>query len=203
MLPAIVAAVLEPAAIALVAIAAMRLVTSRAPVTSLSGAKTGDGPLFRWRRHTPTWVIVIPIAGGLAVMLAVLAGTARAGMFASLGTRWFGPAHPIAAHEMPALLGDALGPLTAVAAMAGVAMLAKLRLAELAVIAVTAGSLLCDLRAGTVGPTTLAIAALCAALAIGRFARTIRLPNLQAVAGATVAAMLLVPPAWTVIELMR
>ena len=181
MLPAVVAAVLEPAAIALVPIAATRLATSN-------------------RRP---WMVAIPFAGGVAVLLAVIAGTAHHGVFASLGAHWFGAAHPIAAHDMPRLLGDAIGPLTGVAALAGIALLAKLRLAELAVISVIAGSLLCDLRSGAIGPTTLAMAALCAALAIGRFARTIRMPNLQAVAGVTVAVMLLVPPAWTVIELMR
>lgn len=180
LLPAAIAGVLEPAAIVLVPIAGARLV-----------------------RTAPRWTVVVPIAGGLAVMLAVIAGCAHDGAFAKLGLYWFGPAHPIAARDLPTLVGEALGPLSAVAALAGLAQVAKLRLAELAVVAVTAGALLVDLRAGAVGPTTLAIAALCAALAIGRLARTIRMPTIQGIVGATAAAMLLVPPAWTAIDGMR
>src|SRR5215218_6985796 len=56
MLPATIAGVLEPAAIALIPIAGVRLVT--AP----------------WQR--PRWAICVPIVGGLAVMLAVIAGVA-------------------------------------------------------------------------------------------------------------------------------
>lgn len=181
MLPATIAAVLEPAAVALLPIAGTRLVT--AP----------------WQR--PKWIVAVPIAGGLAVMLAVIAGSG--GAFHSLAARWFGPAHWTSPAELAAHAGDALGPLTAVAALAGIALIAKLRLAELAVLSCAIGSLLVDLRAGSTGATTLGIAGLAAALAIGRFAATIRMPPIQAVAGATVAIMLLVPPAWTVVEHMR
>lgn len=183
MLPATIAAVLDPAAVALVMLAGTRLVT--AP----------------WNR--PKWAIAIPIAGGLAVVLALIAGSAHEGAFAKLGTHWFGPAHQIGAPALARLLGDALGPLTAVATIAGLALIAKLRLAELAVAACAIGALLIDLRAGAVGGATLGIAGLCAALAIGRFAATIRMPSLQPIAGITVAMMLLVPPAWTVVEHLR
>jgi hypothetical protein len=63
--------------------------------------------------------------------------------------------------------------------------------------------LLVDLRAGAVGGATFGIAGLCAALAIGRVAATIRMPPLQALAGSVAAMMLLVPPAWTVVEHLR
>jgi hypothetical protein len=187
LLPATIAGVLEPAAIALVLIAGTRLVRARG----------------RLADRYQTLTIAAPIAGGIAIMLAVIAGGAHDGAFAKLGRYWFGPAHPIAARALPALVGDALGPLTAVAALAGLAQLKRLRLAEIAILATGAGALLVDLRAGAVGPTTLAIAALLAALAIGGFARTIRMPSIQGVAGVTVAAMLLVPPTWTAVELMR
>ena len=180
MLPATIAGVLEPAAIALVPIAGARLVT--AP----------------WNR--PRWAIAIPIAGGLAVMLAMITYNASDGSLGALGARWFGPAHATTPPALAVDLAEALGPLTAVAAIAGLALIAKLRLAELAIVACALGALLVDLRAGTTGPTTLGIAGLAAALAIGRFALTIRMPPLQAVAGATVAMMLLLPSAWTVIS---
>ncbi len=180
MLPATIAGVLEPAAIALVLLAGTRLVT--AP----------------WQR--PKWAIAVPIAGGLAVMLAIIAGGAEHGTFGVLGASWFGAPHAIAARALAAALGEAFGPLAAVAAVAGLALVARLRLAELAVIACAIGALLVDLRAGHPGPTTLAIGSLCAALAIGRFAAIIHLPRIQAVAGATAAAMLLLPPIWTVVE---
>jgi hypothetical protein len=76
--------------------------------------------------------------------------------------------------------------------------IAKPRLAEIAVIGCAIGALLVDARAGTTGGTTLGIAGFAAALAIGRFAATIRMPQVQAVAGATAAMMLLLPPALTV-----
>ena len=180
MLPAVIAGVLEPAAIVLVPLAATRLVTALPA--------------------RPRWVIAVPIAGGLAVMLAVIAGSARTGALASLGAHWFGG--PPGAADAPLVahaIGDALGPLVAVAAVAGAVLLARLRLAEVAVLACAGGAVVVDLRAGAVGPATLGSAALCAAFAIGRFAATIRLPPLQAVAGATVALMLLLPPVWTVI----
>jgi hypothetical protein len=180
MLPAAIAAILDPAAVALFMIAGARLVT--AP----------------WNR--PRWAIAIPIAGGLAVMLAVITYNATEGSLGALGLRWFGPANPISAPVLASNLGNALGPLTAVAAIAGLALIAKLRLAEVAIAACALGALFVDLRAGTTGAATLGIAGLAAALAIGRFAQTIRLPQIQAVAGATVAMMMLLPSAWTVIS---
>jgi hypothetical protein len=180
MLPATIAAVLDPAAVVLVAIAGVRLVT--AP----------------WPR--PSWAIAVPIAGVLGVVLAAIAGSASHGTFGALGAHWFGPAHPVGAPVLARITGDALGPLTAVAAIAGLALIARPRLAELAVIGCAIGALLVDARAGVTGETTLGIAGFAAALAIGRFASTIRMPSLQAVAGATAAIMLLVPPALTVIS---
>lgn len=183
MLPASIAGVLEPAAIVLVPLAGVRLVT--AP----------------WQR--PRWAVAVPIAGALAVALAAIAGGAGEGAFAALGARWFGPAHPIGAPALAHATADALGPLAAVAALAGLALLAKLRLAEVAVAACAVSALLVDLRAGATGAATLAIAGLAAALATGRFAATIRMPSIQAVAASTAAVLLVVPPAWIVVEHLR
>lgn len=181
MLPATIAAVLEPAAVALVPIAGWRLVV--AP----------------WQR--PRWIAAVPVAGGVAVLLAVLAGLAHDGALATLGAHWFGaPARAIAPADLAARLGQALGPLAAVAALAGLASVARARLAEIAAASCIAGALLVDLRAGTVAAITFGVAALCAGLAIGRFAATIRRVQLQAIAGATAGALVLVPPAWIAIE---
>lgn len=178
LLPATIALVLDPAAVVVLAIAGVRLVT--AP----------------WER--PRWVVAVPIFGVLAVLVAVIAGEGRA--FTALGAHWFGPAHAVGAPALARQTGEALGPLTAVAAVAGLAWIARPRLAELAVIGCAIGGLLVDARAGATGGTTLGMAGLAAALAIGRFASTIRLPPLQAVAAATVAMMVLLPPALTVIS---
>ncbi len=181
MLPATIAALLEPGAIVLLPIAGTRLVT--AP----------------WQR--PRWAIAVPVLGGLAVLLAVITGTARDGVLADLARHWYGGAPQSMPSELLApALGDALGPLTAVAAIAGIALLLRFRLVELAILTCLAGALLVDLRRGTIGAATLGLAALCAGLAVGRFAASIRLAPLQAVAGATAALILLVPPAWTTIE---
>lgn len=180
MLPATIAAVLEPAAVALIAIAGTRLVT--AP----------------WQR--PRWAIAVPIAGGVAVLLAVIAGAAQGGMFATLGAHWFGSTPAAAQASLPSALADALGPFTAVAALAGLGIIARVRLAELAVATCIVGALLVDVRAGAIGPSTLGLAALCAGLAIGRFAGLVHLSSGQAIAGATAGMLLLVPPAWSAIE---
>lgn len=177
-LPASVAAILDPSFAALVAIAGARLVTARGP--------------------RPRWVAAVPLAGALAVALAVLAGTRWPG----LATPWFAAAaHPVAPSELAALIGAALGPLTAVAALAGIGVLVRVRHAELAIAAAVAGTLLVDLRAGAVGSATLGLAALLAGLAIGRFAAQIRIPSGQALAGATVGLLVLVPPAWTTVAM--
>jgi hypothetical protein len=104
----------------------------------------------------------------------------------------------------------ALGPIAAVAALAGLAALARPRprpghgrAAELAVAACVAGALLADLRAGAIGPLTLGLAGLAGGLAAARFAGQIRLPAGQALAGATVGLMLLLPPAWMALDASR
>lgn len=177
MLPASIAAVLDPAAVTLIAIAGVRLVT--AP----------------WDR--PKWAPAVPLVGILAVFVAVLAAH---GTFPALATRWFGASHAIGAPALARMTGEALGPLTAVAAVAGIVTIARPQLAEIAVLACAIGGLLVDARAGVTGGTTLGIAGLAAALAIGRFASTIRMPSLQAIAGATAAMIVLMPPALTVIS---
>jgi hypothetical protein len=181
MLPAAIGAVLSPALVPLVPLAGVRLVT--AP----------------WQR--PGWVVVMPALGVVACTIATLAGIADDGALAMLAAHWFAaPRDPVPVSTLAARAGDALGPLVAVAALAGAVVAARVRLAELALAAWIAGALLVDLRAGAIGPTTLAAAALCTAVAVGRFAASIKLASGQALAGAVASALLLVPPVWATIE---
>jgi len=176
-LPATVAAVLDPSFVALIAITGLRLITTP------------------WQR--PRWVVVVPVAGVIAILLAVVAGTRWPG----LGLRWFGAAaHPVSPAALAALAGAALGPLTAVAAIAGLAGLARARYAELALAAAIAGAILVDLRAGAFSLATIGLAALLAGLAIGRLAAIIRISSGQAVAGATAGLLVVLPPVWTTVE---
>lgn len=175
-LPAVIAGFFDPSFVALVALAGARLLT------------------LPWRR--PRWVIAVPVAGAIAIALAVLGGTT----WPALGARWFGAAaHPVSAAALAALAAATLGPLTAVAALAGLAALVRPRIAELALAAALAGAVLVDLRAGAFGPTSIGLAALLSGLAIARLAAMIRVPSGQAVAGATIGVLVVVPPAWTAV----
>jgi hypothetical protein len=180
-LPATVAAVLDPSFVALIAIAGARLVT--AP----------------WER--PRWAIAVPIVGGLLALFAVIACVAHGGTLAALADRWTGQAaDSIGLAHLVERGAQTIGPVTAVAALAGLAVLARTRHAELAVAVCIAGALLVGMRTGGSGPSLVALAALTAGLAVGRFAGSIRLAAGQALAGATAGVLLLVPPAWTAIE---
>jgi len=176
-LPAAVAAALDPSFVALVLVAGARVVSAPGP--------------------RPRWALAIPAAGGLAIVLAALGGT----VWPELGARWFGAAaHPVAPRELAVLAGSALGPLTAVAALAGSVVLARPRLAELAVAVACGGAILVDLRAGALGPASIGLAALLAALAVGRLAAMIRVSPGQAIAGATAGALVIAAPAWAAFD---
>lgn len=171
LLPAGIAALLDPSFVALPAIAGTRWLLA---------------PGLR-----PRWALAVPAAGVLAILVAVLAG-ARLGWFAT-------PAHPVHPATLAARLGEALGPLTAVAALAGLFSLVRPTLAMLALAAALVGALLVDLRAGTPGAATIGLAALLSGLAIHRLAALIRLPAGQAITGATIGVLVILPPAWTAI----
>jgi hypothetical protein len=175
-LAAVVAAVLDPAFVVLVAIAGARLVTLT---------------------PRPRWVVGVPIAGVVAILVAALAGTVWTG----LGARWFGAAaHPASVAALAQAAAAALGPVMAVAALAGIAALARPRYAELALGAAIGGAILVDLRAGVVGLASVGLAAVLAGLAVGRLAALIRLPSGQAVTGAVAGLLVILPPAWTAFE---
>jgi hypothetical protein len=176
-IPAAVAGILDPSFIALLAITGARLTSTWQPA------------------QRPRWVLAVPVVGAVAIALAVLGGT----IWPVLGARWLGAAHPIAPVALAGAATAALGPLTAVAALAGLAALARPRHAEIALAAAVAGAILVDLRAGAPGPATIGLAAVLAALAIGRLAAMIRLASGQAIAGATLGLLVLLPPVWTVL----
>jgi hypothetical protein len=175
-LPAAIAGILEPRFVALIAIAGARLLATPGP--------------------RPRWGLGVLVTGVLAIVLAVLAGTA----WPALGARWFGAAaHPVSVAALAGLAGATLGPLTAVAALGGLAALARPRYGELGLTMALAGTILADLRAGAFGPTSIGLAALLAGLAIDRLAGMIRIPSGQVVAGATIGALVVMPPAWTAV----
>lgn len=237
--PAIAAALLEPAFVALPAIAGARLVrpskevleaalraqlrVESGPVgqlplkgvppsgpvahavpvkAKLRGRESGATAIPKPPRPglPPRWVIAVPIAGAILVVIAIIAGTARGGSFGSFGQSWFGPrlaeAQPV---DALARLADALGPIAVVAAIGGLAVLARVHLASLAVFSCAFGAVLVDLRAGAPGASTVGLAALCAGVGITRLAGTIRIRSGQAITAAMCGAILLVPPVWTVI----
>lgn len=174
-LPAAIAGVLDPSFAGLLAIAGVRLIASPGP--------------------RPRWAIAVPIAGGLAIALAVLAATA----WPQLGARWLGAAGP-AAGSPSALAGlavAALGPVTAAAALAGLSALARPRYAEAGLAVASAGALAVDLATGRFGPASIGLAAILAGLAIGRLAAMIRIPSGQAITGATLGALVLAAPVWS------
>jgi hypothetical protein len=174
LVPAAIAGVLDPSFVALVAVLGLRL-------RSLP---------------TPRLRVAVAVAGTLGIVLAVLAGTA----WPELGARWFGgPARPVALPVLAVSAAITLGPLTSVAALAGLGTLVRPRCAELAVAVAVAGAVLVGLRAGALGPAAIGCAALLAALAIGRLVATIRVASGQAIVGATLGALLVLPPAWTAV----
>jgi hypothetical protein len=212
--PAAVAGILDPSYAALLAIAGLRIAREPRPVGAPpERLRSNLDPYRRDRRsssgeadrqsggiegfpRSARWRLALPVAGAIGVALAGLAAT----VWPALGARWFGaPAHAISPAALATAIAEALGPITAVAAIAGLASLARPRHAELAIAAALAGAIGVDLRAATVGPATIGLAALLAGLATGRLAATIRLASGQAITGAALAALALVPPAWTAV----
>ncbi|HEY5948687.1 MAG TPA: hypothetical protein VIV40_24515 [Kofleriaceae bacterium] len=173
---ALVAGVLDPAYVALFAIAGVRLLL---------------GP---WSR--PRWAVIVPVIGTLAIGIAVLAACATSGVFADLWHVWAarsGTATPLA---LLAQAGDTLGPIAALAALAGLAVCSSRgRYAAAATIAVTAGALGVDLACRSLGAATIAIAGVGAGVGVARLAATVRWPTGQTFVGATAGFLIVVAPA--------
>lgn len=173
---ALVAGVLDPSYVALLAIAGIRLLL---------------GP---WTR--PRWSVVVPITGVLAVGIAVLAACAQAGIFAELWTVWTAREGTEAPLALLVDCGDILGPIATVAAAAGLAVCAtRGRYAAAAMLAVFAGTLGVDLACGVLGAGTLAISAAGAGVGLARLAAIVRWPTGQTFVGATAGFLVVVAPA--------
>lgn len=173
---AVLAGTLDPSYVALLAI---------------TGVRTLLGP---WAR--PRWSVIVPLVGVLAIGIAWLAASAQSGMFADLWLAW--AAHPGTASplELLAQAGDTLGPIAAVAALAGLAVCtARGSYAAAATISVAAAGVLVDLSRGALGAAPIAMAAVGAGVGVARFAAVIHSPTGQAFLGATAGFLIVVAPA--------
>lgn len=173
---ALVAGVLDPAYVALLAIAGVRFLT---------------GP---WSR--PRWAIVIPILGVLAIGIALLAASARAGLFAELWHAWAARAGTAAPIDLLARTGDTLGPVATIAALSGLAVCTlRGRYAAAGTIAIVTGAIAVDLSCGMLGAATISIAAVGTGVGLARLAAIVRWPTGQAFVGATAGFLIVVAPA--------
>lgn len=177
---ALVAVVIDPAFATLLAVAGVRYVT---------------GP---WPQ--PRWALLAPAAGVLVVALAMMTTLLRDGLLSELWAVWAWRSAVTAGEPLGVLLalGDSLGPVTAVVALAGLgACVMRGRIPGAAVLGVLGGALALDLVTGTVAAPAIVCAALGAGVGIARFAAMIRWPVGQAFVGAVVGVMLVVAPVWT------
>ncbi|MDB4958581.1 MAG: hypothetical protein JWO36_6150 [Myxococcales bacterium] len=180
---AVLAAILDPSFVGLTAIAGARFVV-------------GPWPRPRWA------AVAAPGLGVAAFVLAVIAALAHHGVLSTLWIAWTGgPPHPDAPSHVMLVIGDALGPLTAIAALSGLAVCASRgRTAAAAVLVIALGALAVALHDGKLVPAALVTAALAAGVGVGRLAATVRWPAGQTLVGATASFMLLVAPALGLIK---
>jgi hypothetical protein len=153
-----------------------------------------------WRQpRRPRWWAILPCIGVAGSAAAGALACARSGALGHAWTVW--SAHPVAALAPGALLarvGDALGPLVALAAFAGLALCAKRsRLVAAAIYGCAVGALGVALCAGAITPAVLALAALVAAVATGQLAALVRFAAGQAFVAAGAALLVVAEPAWT------
>jgi hypothetical protein len=188
MAPAALAIALEPAFAALAPLTAVRwfAAASRGGGPSLGGRRALRRTLAFLRYRDGRIAALVPLAG---VSIAIAAIAAHDAELVDHGPR-----------AALARLGDVLGPIAACAALAGLAVAAvRGRLAGAAVVACAIGALLVDAVApGRVA--ALALAALCTGVGVARLAGSIRVRAGQAIAAATCAVIVALPPAWIAIE---
>lgn len=173
---AALAGVLDPSFVILVAIAGWKLMNS--PWSRL--------------RYAPA----VPVAGVLGAVLAVVAAL----RWTHLWTVWTGHApHAIDLWRTAAVHGDALGPIAAVAAVAGLAIAAtRGRYALASIVGVAVASAAVALRSGVLGPAALMCGAIAAGVAIARLAAMVRFPAGQVVVGAAAGLLAVAAPALVV-----
>ena len=93
-------------------------------------------------------------------------------------------------------IADTLGPVAAVAALAGIGICAtRGRFAAAAIIAALGGALATDIACGALGVATLALAAVTTGVAIGRLAATLRWQLAQPFVGAVAGFVIVIGPA--------
>jgi hypothetical protein len=168
-----------------------------APLFLVAGVRYVTGP---WPQ--PRWAIAVPTLGLLGVALAVLAALVHVAPFTDLWDVWAARGRrtgdPVASIRY---LGELLGPVTAVVALAGLgACSVRGRIPAGAALGVAAGAVGIDLISGMTGAATVVAAALGAGVGIARFAAMIRWPAGQAFVGAVVGVMLVVAPVWTLAD---
>jgi hypothetical protein len=173
---AVVAGVLDPSFVVLVAVAGWKLMNS---------------PWARLR-YAPA----VPVAGVLGGALAIVA--ALQGWH--LWTLWAGHAsRALDVWRTAAIHGDALGPIAAVAAVAGLAIAAtRGRYAIASILGVFVASAAVALRTNTLGAAALMCGAVAAGVAIARLATLVRWPAGQIVVGALAGLLTVAAPALVV-----
>ena len=165
---AIAAAVLDPAFVGLIAVAGVRLAAGPEPVAR--------------------WTLAVPLVGIVAIGVAIVAAHADDALWAL----WTGRA------SVAARVPDPLGPITIVAAIAGLAWCAaRGRFVAAAAIGVAIGVALVDLHGLASTGATPIVAAFGAGVGIAWLAALVRHPAGQAFLGATAGFVMLVAPAWT------
>jgi hypothetical protein len=149
-----------------------------------------------WKATRTAWaryVLAVPAAGVLVTGLAAIAAL----YWPHLWATWSGraPHVPDPLHAA-GLIGDALGPIAAVAALAGIAIAASRgRYAVASILGVVAASVAVTIRADALGAAALAIGALACGVAIARLASLVRIPSGQVIIGVTAGLLVLALPA--------
>lgn len=173
------------------ALAAAALDPSFVVLIAITGVWFVRGP---WPR--PRWAIAVPVLGAIATVIALAAALTRVGVFADLWSLWAGRSGNAGALAIVVQLADTLGPLGAVAGLAGIGVcMTRGRFAAAAMIAAVVGALATDLACGALGAAAPTIAAVTTGIAIGRLAATIESPLAQPFVGAVTGFLIVVGPA--------
>jgi hypothetical protein len=136
-------------------------------------------PVAGWQlSRGPRWTWMVPVAGIVMVVVAALAAID----VPSLWRVWAGHDAARGLAVTIGAIGDSLGAIVSVAALAGLVLLPR---RGVVVIALAVTAIIVDARTGHLGGATVGIAALAAGVAVSRLAAMIRVPVGQAFAGAT------------------
>ena len=156
-------------------------------LAAVGGWKLMNSPWARLR-----YAVLVPVAGVLGCALAVIAAV----RWPELWTLWAGHApHALDPWRTAAVHGDALGPIAAVAAIAGLAISAtRGRYALASIAGVTIASAAVALRGGALEPAALMAGAVAAGVAIARLASLVRWPAAQVIVGTTCGALCVAAP---------